>query len=304
MYPQLIVLLYLVPFSFAADNFNFFTLTGTFTAQATVRDDECIKDASKCKITQGGKVDPGAIGGKTQCGDNALRSDLIGLDNAHFGSQENGKITPVCGLKVKLFNPATGKTVFGFASDRIFQNRGPGNGGTSQVNLTSTLNSQLGGTGKDNIENIQVEILPKGQTGNNQAAPPNNKQQSKSQKAETFNFKTLTGNFFAFGQVRPPTNNPATQCNTDGNANDVVSLDSAHFGTQQNGQKTSLCGRAVRITNMKNGQIAFGRALDRDAANAGPGHRNGFNGIVLSDSLNRKLGGNGQNIFSVFVEVL
>ncbi|KAJ3324321.1 hypothetical protein HDV06_000360 [Boothiomyces sp. JEL0866] len=139
------------------EKFDFNSLTGTFVALSTIRDDACIRSASNCKVTQGGGIDPG--GKITQCGANGLDHNVVGLDDAHFGTFNNGVKTPVCGRAVKLFNPKTGKTAMGVAQDRIFQNRGPGNGGTSQVDLSQDLNFQLGGNGRDNIDGIQVTIF-------------------------------------------------------------------------------------------------------------------------------------------------
>ncbi|KAJ3260088.1 hypothetical protein HK103_001164 [Boothiomyces macroporosus] len=139
------------------EKFDFYSLTGTFVALSTIRDDACIRSAASCKVTQGGGIDPG--GKITQCGANGLDSNIVGLDDAHFGTFNNGVKTPVCGRAIKLFNPKTGKTAMGVAQDRIFQNRGPGNGGTSQVDLSQNLNFQLGGNGRDNIDGIQVTIF-------------------------------------------------------------------------------------------------------------------------------------------------
>jgi hypothetical protein len=58
-----------------------------------------------------------------------------------------------------MFNPATGKTAWGEAQDRIFQNPGPGNGGRSQIDVSADINRALGGNGRDNIFNIQVTIF-------------------------------------------------------------------------------------------------------------------------------------------------
>ena len=114
-----------------------------YTAKLTTRDDECIKDHSKC-----GAIDPGALGrtpefplGRTQCGTDPLTSNIIGLDSMHFGTDQDGVITHMCGKTVTITNPKNGKSVQAVVSDRIPVQYG---GGESQVNSNLALTRALG----------------------------------------------------------------------------------------------------------------------------------------------------------------
>ena len=122
---------------------------GDFTSpKNTIRNTACIRAGNKgAACNDGGAYpDPGAQGGLTACGNNALDTGIIGIHKEIFG-QQTGRPGPtnLCGKRVQITNPANGKSVIGIVMDRISQNQGP------QVDLSTELNKGLGGNGKDNI---------------------------------------------------------------------------------------------------------------------------------------------------------
>lgn len=110
-----------------------------FTAyKNTIRNLNCIRAGNKGPACNDGGAhpDPGAwhVNGNptTACGTSALEEEIIGIHKEIFGAQTGGYAsTNFCGKKIKVTNPATGKSITGVIKERI-----------SQVNTYSYSQSQ------------------------------------------------------------------------------------------------------------------------------------------------------------------
>ena len=126
----------------------------------TIRNLACIRSGNTGAVCHdGGKIpDPGAVGGKTSCGTDALELGIVGIDHLRFG-QQTGKFSPtnLCGRKIKITRvDSKGKrwTTTGRVMDRIRREQYEG----PQIDLAPDLNKNLGGNGKDNIQNSQFRV--------------------------------------------------------------------------------------------------------------------------------------------------
>lgn len=121
--------------------------------------------------------------GKTACGTPQNDENRISVDSSNFFKLK-------CGQRMTLTNTKNGKQVQGFIQDRNDGAKG------NSIDISSKMNSRLGGNGRDNLEFVSIEI--------DAGRPSKNDGTRQEEFVESFDFFRLKGSFLAANTVRVP----------------------------------------------------------------------------------------------------